>query len=246
MGFGAGGRFAAVAGLMLSVALAQTASGSPVRVLGFDDIPNELNTRTPLPTEYAGLAFSGSWQVETYGYYNGSRGNNLSVGKGIVNPQHLINLAPGAVTGGTAVFSSAVPFYLRGLTLTAFLTGDRIQTASTVGQVRVDALLAPPVGAGGGLPSTISFTAELVRQGGSVWIPLPLTRFDPLAYGDIWGSALTQVSLTPQPLGTARGTLFVMDDLQVQAVPLPPSAVLLLPSLVALGLARRQTRRSPV
>ena len=233
-------RAAAAAALLISGTVIQPALAS-VLTIGFEDIPNEFSKRTEVPAGYAGLTWDANWQTETYGFYNGAFSNDLSVGPQVVNLQHAINLAPNTTVGGAASFASSTPFYLKGLTLTAFLTGNSIRP-STAGAVKVEGVRFTSQ-----VQELVSFTAALVEEQNGTWVARPLTSFDPATSdtdADDWTLPISRLTLTPLELGDATGTLFLADNVQVQFIPLPAAGPLLAGALAALGVLRRRPRRS--
>jgi hypothetical protein len=234
--------FVSVTLLSCMVPTAQAA----ITTIDFENVPNEFNTRAALPVGYGDLAWAGSAQAQTYGFYNGTYTNTLSVGSAVVNAQHLVNLAQGGTVGGSLSFSSDIPFFLRSLTLTAFLSGNQVRNF-TAGAVKVEGTLA---GDGGALQAAevIAFTADLVQDPDmdGIWTALPLSVFDPVTADrdDDWLQPLTQVTLSPLQLGTARGTWFLADNINIELVPAPGAGFLLAGALSAMFTARRQ--RQPI
>jgi len=218
---------------MLSFSVAQPAAASVV-TLGFDDIPNEFNTRAPIASGYAGFSWNVAWTAETYGYYNAVFTNTLSVGAGTANFQHVINLKAGATLGEATSFSSVTPFYLKGLTLTGFLSENAFKSFSA----RSVVVKGYSLNASGQLVEAAAMTVNLANPANGA--PLPLTAFNPLSFSPDWASPVVEVRLTPSN-GTNSSALFLLDNLQVQLVPLPASGLLLSGALASFALARRRT-----
>jgi hypothetical protein len=202
-----------------AILLAAQAAPAATVTIGFDDIANPLSGRVQVPAGYGGMNWSSSWQAQDYGFYNGRFFNTLAVNPPVGRPSHLLNLGPGASAGAPVDFTSAsIPFFLEGLYLTSFRTQNNIISASATTVEVKGYLSGTEVG---------SFTAVLSSD---------LLRFVPT-----WNGAVDKVVLTPSGMnGTA--TAFLADSFQVQFVPLPLTALLMLSALGSLGIFARRRR----
>jgi hypothetical protein len=226
MGLGRPLKRAATVGLWLSLSVPLAASASVV-TLGFEDIGNG-SFRTGLSGAYGGLDWGSSWWVQPYGYYNGARGNKLLPDipgfPALENIQHVVNLTSDtpSATGATVQLTSTTPFFLD----TVYLTGYRFGDALAPDTARTVAITGYGLDQNGGLTQVRVFSATLTST---------LTAFSPG-----WTNPLVQVVFTPD--GTNNRRVFLLDNLSVQFVPIPPSALLFASLLPGLAFALRRSR----